>query len=116
MFKVKWTGKPNMLCRGEWVILKDGKDVSSFIPDNKRYWEMGTAGTYQAWSIGYSDTYHPYTVEYQDGFGCEDWIDINFDWLEDICSSKEEMEELYHAIQENDWREGSCGGCFYGYN
>ena len=44
------------------------------------------------------------------GLEVDKWIEVN-PWIKEICSNPEEEKELYYAIQAEDWRHGSCGGC-----
>ena len=47
----------------------------------------------------------------------DDWIIANADWLAEvfvnhnIVVTEENMRWFYQAIDEQDWRCGSCGGC-----
>ena len=47
---------------------------------------------------------------YYDGDKLIDWLEIN-SWVSAICDTEDEKVELYHAINCEDWRHGSCGGC-----
>lgn len=106
MFQVKWTGSYPCLCCGEWRILKNGIDVSQVIPNDIT--EMNTYGIYQSWH--FDDNWIEVFEDYEDGLECDDWIKANA-WIDKICDSYDEKVELFKAIQEQDFRTGSCGGC-----
>lgn len=108
MFKVEWTGSYPCLCHGEWKIYKNGRDVSECIPQEKRGEPMNTYNEYSRWY--FTDDWDEETEYYYDGLEVEDWIENN-SWINKICDAKTEKEELYKAINNEDWREGSCGGC-----
>lgn len=107
MFDVQWTGAWPCLCFGEWIIRKNGVDVSCLMPDEMRHCEMNTAGTYSSWHF---EDWEEVFEDYEDGLECEEWIADNA-WISELCDSHEEMVELFYAIQAQDWRHGSCGGC-----
>ncbi len=108
MFDVKWTGSWPCLCSGEWVILKNGMNVSASIPEDLRNNEMGTAGTYSSWH--FESDWSEVWEDYEDGMEEAEWIAAN-PWIASICDNDAEKSELFHAIQCEDWRHGSCGGC-----
>lgn len=109
MFNVYWTGNYPCLCHGEWQIFHNGENVSSLIPEELAHSEMNTYGSYSRWF--FDENYSESAEFYNDGLTCEDWIAQNREWIANICESEEEMIELFSAIQENDWRHESCGGC-----
>jgi hypothetical protein len=109
MFEVGWSGKYPCLCSGEWTIVRNGVDVSNFIPDKLRYGPMDTFGTYWRWF--FKEDWEEDEEAYEDGLIECEWIEENREWLKKICQSDSEMSELYTAIQTHDWRHGSCGGC-----
>ena len=51
------------------------------------------------------------TDYYYDGLEVDDWIDANNDWLNNITKDYALKERIFYAIQEQDFRAGSCGGC-----
>jgi hypothetical protein len=108
MFEVTWSGKFPTLCKGKWTIIKNGVDVSNFIPEALLCMPMGAYGHYSKW---YFVTWHDIWGDYWDGLPQDEWIQENFFWIKKFCDNRQEMEELFQAIQEKDWRFGSCGGC-----
>lgn len=108
MFEAAWTGCYPCLCFGEWIIKKDGKDVSDAIPDDLRHYHMNTEGTYERWY--FDDNYSEVFESYEDGLGLYQWIEQN-PWIDRICHNEEEKQDLFYAISGADFRPGSCGGC-----
>lgn len=105
MFFVSWSGKAPTLCSGEWVILKNGRDMSDKIPDLYRYSPMGTYGTYLR-----IDPNTEIATQYEDGKQLKDWLQ-QMSWVYEICDNLTEIIELYTAISKKDWRYEQCGGC-----
>lgn len=107
--EAKWSGSYPILCRGEWTLFIDGKDISDKIPKGLRINPMYTYGMYSRWRFvnGWEAEWNNYI----DGLECEDWIEENKEWLDEITTDKCEQEDIYYAFQVNDWRHGSCGGC-----
>lgn len=107
-----WSGTYPCLCYGVWEILVDGKHLP--IPDDIVREPMNTFGTYQEWHF---EDWLEVFEDYEDGLGEYEWIEKNKYWidagLEKIGKkfSNQDYERLYCAIQENDFRRGSCGGC-----
>jgi hypothetical protein len=111
--EAKWSGRYPNLCRGEWTLLIDGKNVSDKIPKDLRNEPMNTKDIYSSWRFGID--WEVKCDNYQDGLKCEDWIKENKEWLDRITTDKCEQEDIYYAFQLNDWRYGSCGGCILQY-
>lgn len=107
MFEVNWTGSWPCLCHGEWIILKNGVNVSNAIPTEKIDTPMNTLGIYSTW---YFDGWTEKWQSYESGLNREDWIAAN-PWINAICESEDEKNQLYWKIAKCDWRPGSCGGC-----
>ena len=107
--EVKWTGKWPCLCYGEWKLIIDGEDKSSFIPEDRLRENMDTYGTYREWRFG--NDYEEIWSSYEDGMNCQDWISFNKDWLNNISIDEAIQEQLFYEFQASDWRHGSCGGC-----
>lgn len=109
MVVAEWTGRFPNLCHGEWKLYVDGSDVSSCIPTSSKDKPMNTLKEYRSWhfdkKIGVVFDY------YVDGIDCEDWIVENDWWLDRITEYVKIHREIFHAINECDWRYGSCGGC-----
>ena len=120
MFKVEWSGSYPNLCSGEWAIFYN--DVKLEIPmegeeeySSRRQRDMGTAGEYSRWY--FDENYSEKDETYYDGAECADWIVANQEWVDEMFDANEipkgffTYHQLYKAIQENDFRSGSCGGC-----
>ena len=109
MITVEWTGEWPNLCRGNWRIFKNNKNVSEYIPEELKIQPMETRKTYSFWS--FDDNY---SVEWEDqiqGLSEKEWIKKNNFWIKNFCENENEKKELFQAIQEKDWRQGTCGGC-----
>lgn len=50
-YRTKWTGRYPVLCHGTWLLYKDGKNVSTLIPEDLQDEPMGCAGWFQEWSF-----------------------------------------------------------------
>ena len=107
----KWTGRFPNLCSGEWILMVDGVNVSSYIPDDLRHSPMYTKGEYNSWSFG--DHWDEHWETYEDGLDELKWIDSNKKWLETIpgVNTTTDMIMIFVSIQSEDWRHMSCGGC-----
>ena len=108
MVEANWSGSYPCLCFGEWTLKVDGKDVSNFIPESLRESSMNTYGTYQSWHF---EDWMEVFENYESGLFCEDWIEENKEWLDKITKDEKVQAEIYYAINEQDFRSGSCGGC-----
>lgn len=106
--KVEWTGKWPCLCSGEWILMIDGEDKSNLIPEDLRRNEMGTYGTYSSWHF---ENWNEVFENYQDGMSCDEWIEYNKYWLDNISTDLNIQKQLFYGFQASDWRYGSCGGC-----
>ena len=125
---VEWTGAYPNLCSGEWLIRINGKlieDGKDYDPYDKRKMmtpygsvlreSMNTAGTYQSWHFeDWSEVFE----DYESGYAFKQWEETEiakklFTLIEKnkIILSGKEKEILFEALQDNDWRSGSCGGC-----
>ena len=109
MVEAKWSGSYPCLCHGTWTLEVDGLDVSSLIPKELRRNEMNIYGIYEEWY--FDDNYMEYFESYEDGLGCKEWIKQNKYWLDTITDDINVQTEIFYAINEHDWRYGSCGGC-----
>lgn len=107
--KVKWTGSYPCLCVGKWIIEVDGVDFSDCIPNIKKQAPMDTYGEYEDWH--FADDWEEVWDSYKEGLQYEDWILKNHYWVDKIVTSNEDQERLFRAIQAEDWRHCSCGGC-----
>ena len=108
MVKAKWSGSYPCLCFGKWTLIVDGNDFSDKIPEELRKSSMNTFGTYQSWHF---ENWLEVFEDYTDGLVCEDWINQNDYWLKEITDNNDTKILIYNAINEQDFRSGSCGGC-----
>ena len=108
-FEVKWSGGRYSLCSGVWTIRRNGVDVSCLIPKSLVNSHMNTRKRYYAWR--FAKNWDEEWESYFDGLSAKKWVRKNHYWIRNICFSKEEEFELYHAINAVDWRHCSCGGC-----
>jgi hypothetical protein len=109
MVEARWSGSYPTLCYGKWTLIVNGKDVSMFIPEELKESSMYTYGTYQSWH--FNDDWMEEFEDYDNGLDCEDWIEENKYWLDTITEDLKIQEEIFYAINEQDFRTGSCGGC-----
>ena len=109
MYTAKWTGVYPTLCFGTWKLYKDNEDISDKIPADIREDEMNTFGEYEYWA--FDDDYMEYWTPYKNGLETDDWIKENDYWLNDITTNYSEKVQIFNAINAEDWRHGSCGGC-----
>lgn len=105
----EWSGGGWALCSGEWSLYIDGKNFTKKIPKRLRTDSMNTLGEYRGWTWGGDYGEEWYT--YKDGLGKTEWITDNENWLSKITDDVEIWSEIYDAIQEQDFRMNSCGGC-----
>lgn len=108
MVEAKWSGSYPCLCFGKWTLIVNGEDVSDKIPEELRDSSMNTYGTYQSWHF---ENWMEVFEDYISGLDCEDWIEENKEWLNNITTDLEVQKEIYYAINSQDFRSGSCGGC-----
>lgn len=106
-FKAQWSSKGNTLCLGHWNITY--QDLPIVLPEERRTMDMGTNNIYN-----FMD---PEDELYREGLEEDDWIVANVEWLadvfiqHDIPMEEEMMRAFYQAVNKDDWRCGSCGGC-----
>lgn len=110
MVKANWSGKYPHLCRGEWTLEVNGENVSDKIPDKiRKNSPMRTYGSYISWYFNkHWDL--KYTL-YADGLDEQEWIEENDYWLNNITDNMKIKREIYEAIQNEDFRMKTCGGC-----
>ena len=108
MVTANWNGSYPCLCHGEWTLKVNGKNVSKKIPEDLRNSSMNTYGTYQSWHF---EDWMEVFEDYEDGLDCEEWIEENNEWLNKITTDYSIKEQIFNAIQSEDFRSGSCGGC-----
>lgn len=107
--EAKWSGSYPCLCFGKWTLIVNNIDVSNLIPKELRESSMNTYGTYSSWY--FTGSWEVQTEYYEDGLYCEDWIKENKNWLDKISTDNSIQEQIYEAINKQDFRSGSCGGC-----
>ena len=106
-FNASWSSKGNTLCLGHWDITYLGLPV--VLPLERRDKDMGINNIYN-----FMD---PEDELYREGLIEDDWILENIDWLSDVFIEhnipleEETMRAFYQAVNKEDWRCGSCGGC-----
>lgn len=106
-FSALWTAKGNNLCLGHWEIAYSGKPLA--LPAKRRQDDMGTYNIYS-----YID---PDDEEFAEGLQEDAWIIANAGWLaevflaHDIPFDEQHLSDFYRAVNAQDWRCGSCGGC-----
>lgn len=109
--RVKWTGSYPNLCYGEWILIIDGEDKSNLIPEDLKDRPMNTFGIYSKWRFLDRENWEVVWEEYEDGMECNEWIEDNKYWLDNISTDYDIQEQLFYAFADCDWRHGSCGGC-----
>lgn len=107
--QVEWTGTYPCLCFGKWLITIDGIPLTGLDSDS-----FNTLGTYSSWHFeDWSEVFE----DHEAGLLFEEWklnppnnlkesLGIHGFTVDDDL-----LIELYKAIQLEDWRHGSCGGC-----
>ncbi|MCI7717602.1 MAG: hypothetical protein MSQ14_01210 [[Pasteurella] aerogenes] len=106
-FTASWSSKGNTLCLGYWEIEYNGKPIK--LPSDRQDQDMGTQKIY--------NFIDPEDELYLEGLDEDDWIVANIDWLtdlfiqENIPIEEQYMRYFYQAVNKDDWRCGSCGGC-----
>jgi len=106
-FHASWSEKGNMLCNGHWQISFQG--LPFVLPSTRERETMGTWGIY---SFIYDDD-----PDFAEGEKEEAWVVNNAEWLvplfieQDIPADPQHLSWFYQAVNKDDWRCGSCGGC-----
>lgn len=106
-FVAKWSAKGNTLCLGHWQISYCGLPLTlpSVIADN----HMNSFGNFSF--------LFPDEPEYEEGLAIEEWLEENAHWLMEVFElhqipfNEEYVLWFYQAVNEQDWRCSSCGGC-----
>lgn len=106
--EAKWSGKYPTLCFGKWSLKVNGKDISHAIPTKLRHTSMNTYGWYSSWHF---ENWMEVFDKYEDGLKEDEWIEENDYWLYTITNDKNLKQEIFRAIQKEDFRSGECGGC-----
>lgn len=111
--EVEWTGSYPCLCSGEWIIKYN--DIELKVPNHYKTRDMCTLGEYSRWY--FNEDFEECEENYINGLDEVDWIYDNYNWIkrmfdkENIVVTDELLSELYNKISEQDFRDGSCGGC-----
>lgn len=106
-FTANWTAQGHTLCLGHWELTYQGTAMQ--LPDKVRENHMNTFGIFSY--------LFPDDDDYAEGLQLECWIEKNFAWLEEtfvqhgIPMDEEHVQWFYEAVNQQDWRCGSCGGC-----
>ncbi len=106
-FEARWSASGNNLCLGKWVITYCGKALELGAQRNES--DMGTFGVF-SWIF-------PDDEDLAEGLPEDQWIAENADWLNTLFSAhgipadEEHQRRFYRAVNPQDWRCGSCGGC-----
>ena len=107
--KAKWNGRYPNFCSGQWTLIVNGTDVSDKIPIDLINHPMNTYGLYNKWKFGAD--WDVIWDDYYDGLDCTEWIEENDYWLNTITKDFDIKTSIYYAINSEDFRYGSCGGC-----
>ncbi len=106
-FTAKWSEQGHTVCLGQWEVTFHGKAIE--IPVERRDEDMGTFGIYSY--------LYPDDPAFAEGLEEEAWILENMDWLAELFDANEipldprHLSWFYQALNAEDWRCGSCGGC-----
>ena len=106
-FKASWSAKGHTLCLGHWEVFYNGMEV--MLPPKVKENHMDTFGIFSF--------LFPDDEDYAEGLGEADWIDKNVEWLLEVFQQHQipfdaqHLTWFYHAVNQQDWRCGSCGGC-----
>ncbi len=106
-FTARWTLTGNNICLGEWDIRYQNRPVR--LPPGRRDKDLGTYGIFSY--------IFPDDEEFAEGLREDDWILENIGWLTDLLADHDipideaHMRWFYQAVNPQDWRCGSCGGC-----
>lgn len=107
--EASYSGKWPNRCSGRWTLIVDGVDVSDKIPENLREnHDMNTYGTYERRFLGRRGTR---CETYEDGLELAEWVEENREWLSSITEDEDTWDDIFEAINEQDFRKGCCGGC-----
>ncbi len=106
-FAARWTARGNNLCLGHWEISYCGQPLQ--LAPGRRQNDMGTYGIYSY--------IYPDDDVFAEGQAEDAWIINHADWLttllaqHGIPADEEHLRAFYRAVNVQDWRCGSCGGC-----
>lgn len=106
-FSASWTAQGHNICLGRWELRFNGAELP--LPPERQTEDMGTRRNFSY--------LYPDDDDFIEGLDEDDWILANVDWLaalfaeHDIPVDEDHMRWFYRAVNEADWRCGSCGGC-----
>lgn len=106
-FTARWTMKGSNLCLGRWEIAYLEKPLILPLADKQK--DMGTYGIYSY--------IYPDDDIFAEGMHEDDWVIAKNPWLaelfihNDIPIDEAHFRWFYRAVNAQDWRCGSCGGC-----
>ena len=95
------------MCTGQWHITYQGLPLSLAAQQADKH--MNTYGIF-SWL-------YPDDEDYAQGLSAEQWIEQNAYWLIELFAAHnipfetQEVMWFYLAVNEQDWRCESCGGC-----
>ena len=107
--EAEWTGCYPRLCSGNWILKVGGVNVSDKIPEDLQRSPMNTYGTYT--SQHFNEEWLEVFENYTDGLHEKEWLKEKKSWLDTITTDSDVQKEIFFAIQEQNFRIGSCGGC-----
>lgn len=106
-FSANWSAQGHSLCLGHWQITY--LDLPLILPQPQAENDMGTRANFSY--------FYPDDDDYIEGLAFEDWLEENVDWLltvfeqHNIPTEAEYFVWFYQAVNAQDWRCSSCGGC-----
>ena len=106
-FSARWSVSGSNLCTGHWEIFHHAQLLSL-----DAHWRESDMGTYGIYSHIFPDD-----EDFAEGMKEDEWILANVDWVSqvfaahDIPIDEQHLRWFYQAINPQDWRCGSCGGC-----
>lgn len=106
-FTAHWSAQGNNLCLGHWEIFHQAQLLE--LDEVRRVEDLGTHGIYSY--------IFPDDEDYAEGYHEDEWIEKNKEWLTplftkyQIPADEAHMRWFYQAVNPQDWRCGSCGGC-----
>lgn len=106
-FVANWSAKGHTLCLGHWIITYQGLPLA--LPSKQADNHMHTFGIF-SWL-------DPDDEDYAEGLLEPQWIEKNAEWLLTVFDlhhiefDESHLHWFYEAVNVDDWRCGSCGGC-----
>lgn len=106
-FTATWSAQGHTLCLGQWHITY--QDLKVTLPLEIAENDMQTRGNFSY--------LFPDEEEFIEGLTLEEWSEKNIDWLIDVFTQHniptdvQHVSWFYQAVNEQDWRCSSCGGC-----